>query len=258
VKFSVTFLGTGTSTGIPLIGCSCPVCHSKDPKDTRLRPSILVGTEQGNLLVDTTPDMRTQMLRARITNIEAVLLTHIHADHLMGMDDVRQFNFVHDKNIPLYATPENLAYVEKTFSYCFTETQAGGGKPRIDLTPLTPGVPFTLCGIEILPVLGLHGEMWVTAYVFDNRFAYATDINGIPDTLHAALKDREVVVLGTVREEPHPTHFGFQEALDAMASLTPRRGYLTHLSHHLGHKATSARLPENLMLAYDGLTLSFD
>jgi phosphoribosyl 1,2-cyclic phosphate phosphodiesterase len=257
VAFSVLFLGTGTSTGVPMIGCSCAVCQSEDVRDKRLRPAILVQTEQGNILVDAGPDMRTQMLRAGIVKIEATLLTHIHADHLMGLDDLRQFNFMHQMRMPLYGAKDDLDYVRRTFAYCFEDGQEGGGKPQIDLMPITHGEKFTLCGVEILPFRGLHGELEVTGYIFDNRFAYATDMNFLPDDTKTVLQNREAIVLGTVRIEPHPTHFGLQEAIDAMTELAPTQGYFTHISHRLGHAQTSAQLPKNIMVAWDGLEVRF-
>ena len=240
-----------------MIGCDCAVCQSDDPHDKRLRSAILIKTNQGNILVDVGPDMRQQMLRADIGRIEAALLTHIHADHLMGLDDLRQFNFRHQMRMPLYGAANDLAYVRKTFSYCFEEGQEGGGKPQIDLIPIQEGEAFTLCGLEIVPFAGMHGKLMVTGYLFEGRFAYATDINFFPKLTKDLLQNREAVVMGTVQQEPHPTHFGLQEAIEAMIGLNPTRGYLTHLSHRLGHDDVSKCLPDFITVAYDGLEIAF-
>jgi phosphoribosyl 1,2-cyclic phosphate phosphodiesterase len=240
-----------------MIGCDCVVCQSKDSRDKRLRPAILIKTPEGNILVDAGPDMRQQMLRAGVTKIEATLLTHTHADHLMGLDDVRQFNYLHDMRMPVYGNKSDLAYVRKTFSYCFEDGQEGGGKPKIDLCPIVHGKKINLCGLEIIPFMGLHGELEVTGYLFDGRFAYATDMNCLPSETKALLTGREAVVLGTVRHDPHPTHFGLQEAIDAMTELGPKHGYFTHISHRLGHQEVTDVLPSNISVAWDGLEIAF-
>jgi phosphoribosyl 1,2-cyclic phosphate phosphodiesterase len=240
-----------------MIGCDCAVCQSEDSRDKRLRPAILVRAPEGNILVDAGPDMRQQMLRAGIKKVEATLLTHIHADHLMGLDDLRQFNFMHNMRMPLYGSSCDLAYVRKTFAYCFEDGQEGGGKPKIDLLPVTYGEAFSLCGVEIVPFKGLHGELTVTGYLFDRRFAYATDMNFIPDETKALLMGCEAIVMGTVRHEPHPTHFGLQEAIDALTELRPKHGYLTHLSHRLGHQEVTDLLPNFITVAWDGLEIQF-
>lgn len=256
--FSVTFLGTGTSTGVPMIACDCPVCTSTDPRDNRFRPSILVHGPEGNLLIDTTPELRLQMLRAGVERIDGCCITHTHADHIFGLDDIRQFNFRHQIRMPVYSVPEVLDRLKIIFDYCFKETQAGGGKPQLDLMPLTPYTPTTLCGLEVLPTLHLHGRLPVLSFLIEGRFAYVTDVSAIPEETKARLRGVDTLVLGTVRREPHPSHFSLQEALDAAKELEARQTYLTHLSHHFSHAALSAELPEGVALAYDGMTLSFD
>lgn len=255
--FTVEFLGTGTSTGIPLIGCGCAVCRSPDPRDKRLRPSIVVSAPGGTLLVDTTPDMRTQMLRAGIETVDAVLLTHPHADHLMGLDDLRQFNFRSGRPIPLYAAPETLTQVRRAFDYCFKETPAGGGKPQLTLHALRPGERLQLCGLSILPVTVLHGTLPILSFIVEGRFGYVTDVSRIPPETRPHLHGLAALVLGVVRHEPHPTHFSLGEALDEIRQFAPARAYLTHLSHHLGHASTGASLPPAVALAHDGLRLRF-
>jgi phosphoribosyl 1,2-cyclic phosphate phosphodiesterase len=254
---TVTFLGSGTSTGVPMIGCDCPVCQSPNPRDKRMRPSILVTVPRGdttvNLLVDTTPDMRTQMLRAGIGRIEAALITHPHADHILGMDDIRQFNFRHSMPMPIYGTPETLDHLRIVFSYCFRETQTGGGKPQLILTDVTPYEPFEVFGVTITPLIVMHGKLPVVAYKFGEKFAYVTDVSAIPEEARPHLRGLDTLILGTVRYEPHPTHFGLQQALDEIADLAPRQTYLTHLSHHFDHDVVNASLPANIRMGYDGL-----
>lgn len=256
-----TFLGTGTSTGIPMIGCACPVCTSSDARNRRTRPSLVVnvggvGDVTKNLLVDTTPEMRLQMLATDTRRVEAVLITHTHADHIFGMDDIRQINFAHNITMPIFGTSETLERLAVVFDYCFKETQAGGGKPRLTLSPIRPYEPFDLLGVTITPLVVLHGSLPVIAYKFGDRFAYVTDVSHIPDETRPYLQNLDTLVIGTVRYDPHPTHFGLYQALDEMAVLAPRQGYLTHLSHHFDHEAVTRELPPDVALAHDGLTVS--
>jgi phosphoribosyl 1,2-cyclic phosphate phosphodiesterase len=258
--FTVTFLGTGTSTGVPMLACDCAVCQSTHPYDQRLRPSILVNTPSGTLLIDATPDMRTQLLRANVGRLDGVFITHTHADHIFGLDDVRQFTARHEIRMPIYSVPEVLDRLKIVYDYCFKETQAGGAKPQLDLTPITPYEPLDLCGLEILPTLHLHGKMPVLSFVFGKQFAYVTDVSQIPEATKERLRGVDTLVLGTVRYEPHPSHFCLQEAIEAATELGARKVYLTHLSHYFGHEALTAELAKthpNILPAYDGLQLSF-
>lgn len=259
--FSVTFLGTGTSTGIPMIGCDCSVCTSPDPRNKRMRPSIVVSVDgengKQNLLVDTTPEMRLQMLRAGIGRIEAVLMTHTHADHIFGMDDIRQFNFRHKMTMPIHGTSDTLGHLRRVFDYCFQETQSGGGKPQLELREIRPFEPFRLLHVDVMPIMVLHGNLPVVAYKFGPSFAYVTDVSNIPDQARAHLQNLDTLVLGTVRHEPHPTHFGLYQAIEEVAALAPRRAFFTHLSHHFDHDQVSRELPPSIALAHDGLILSF-
>lgn len=258
---SVTFLGTGTSTGIPMIGCDCAVCRSSEPKNKRMRPSIVVraeGESGPTILVDTTPEMRLQMLRAGIESIDAVLMTHTHADHIFGMDDIRQFNWRTGRVMPIYGTAETLDHLRRVFDYCFKETQKGGGKPQLDLREIRPYEPFAIDGLTINPLVVLHGRLPVIAYKFGDRFTYVTDVSQIPDETRPHLRDLDALVLGTVRRDPHPTHFGLYQAVAEVTDLAPRRAFFTHLSHHFDHDEISAEmaaLPEPIELAYDGLRL---
>jgi phosphoribosyl 1,2-cyclic phosphate phosphodiesterase len=246
-----------------MIGCRCAVCTSPDPKNRRTRPSIVVSVPNGdggdgagrNLLVDTTPEMRLQMLASDIRRVEGVLVTHTHADHIFGMDDIRQINFRYDILMPVYGTTDTLDRLASVFDYCFKETQTGGGKPKLALFPFEPYRPFDLCGVTVTPLTVFHGNLPVIAFKFGQRFAYVTDVSRIPDETRAHLRGLDSLVIGTVRYEPHPTHFGLYQALDEMADLAPRQGYFTHLSHHFDHATVEAELPPNIRLAYDGLQL---
>ena len=245
-----------------MIGCSCPVCTSPDPRNKRMRVSILVSaaTADGkpqNILVDTTPEMRLQMLRAGVKRIESVLITHTHADHIFGMDDIRQFNFLYSEVMPVYGSADSLDHLRRVFDYVFKVTQAGGGKPQIDLHSIAPSVPVILTGdIEVLPIPVFHGTMPIYGYKFGERFAYLTDVSQIPDSVRPLLRGLDTLVLGAVRFDPHPTHFGLHQALEEIVDLAPKRAYLTHLSHYFDHEVVNASLPSNVRLAYDGLTLS--
>jgi phosphoribosyl 1,2-cyclic phosphate phosphodiesterase len=248
----VTFLGTGTSTGVPVIGCRCRVCTSPDPRNRRLRPSILLEWDTRRVLVDSSTDFREQALRHRIDTLDAVLYTHCHADHVMGLDDLRIYNFRQRCDLPVFGSAGTLEDIRRTFWYAFTETPEGGGKPRLDLRPVDR--EFELFGIRILPVPLLHGEMQVTGYRFGS-FAYCTDCNRIPEPSLAALEGLDTLVLDALRPSPHPTHFSLPETLAVLDRLRPRRSYLVHMGHDLDHEETERALPASIRLAYDGMVL---
>ena len=258
--FRVQVLGCGTSTGVPVIGCPCSLCRSPDPRNKRLRPSLLLelpvpgAARPHRILIDTTPDMRTQMLRAGIDEIDAVLITHPHADHIFGMDDLRQFNFRLGHALPVYATEDTLGHLRTVFSYVFRETQTGGGKPQLTLHPITHQEPFSLLGITITPLGVMHGETPVTAFKFGSRFAYVTDVSRIPDETRPALRGLDTLILGAVRYEPHPTHFGLAQALAEIADLQPRRAFLTHLGHHFDYSILCSETPAHVTPCHDGLS----
>ena len=258
----VTVLGCGTSTGVPVIGCPCAICKSSDPRNKRLRPSILVEIPKPNeprprrILIDTTPDMRTQMLRAGIEAVDAVIITHPHADHIFGMDDLRQFNFSTGKEIPVYATAETLAHLRIVFAYCFNDAPTGGGKPKLTLHEITPYTPFDLLGVRVTPLVVMHGNLPVTALMFGDRFAYVTDVSAIPDATRPYLRSLDTLILGTVRYEPHPTHFGLWDALKEIADLSPRRAFLTHLGHHFDTAMLDGETPANVAPCHDGLVFT--
>jgi len=251
----VTFLGTGTSHGVPVIGCDCAVCQSTDPHDTRLRPSIYVQVPgHGSVLVDTTPDFRQQALSHRIRRVDAVLFTHAHADHILGFDELRRFNTLQGASIPCYANGFCLDILKRTFYYVFDGLpRLGGGIPQVEVHEVG-GEPFTVCGIRIVPVPLWHGRMPILGFRFGS-FAYLTDCNRIPDESWPLVAGVDTLVIDALRDEPHTTHFTVAEALEAIERIAPRRALLTHMTHDLGHEATTARLPAGVELSYDGLEL---
>jgi phosphoribosyl 1,2-cyclic phosphate phosphodiesterase len=251
----VTVLGSGTSHGVPMIGCECATCASEDPRDQRWRPSILIELAGGAcLLVDTSPDLRAQALRFGVRRVEAVLFTHAHADHLLGLDEIRRFNALQRCAIPCYGDPETIAEVRRVFRYAFEPRQLGGGVPQI--RPVCVGGPFSIGGAVVVPVPVLHGELPIYGYRL-GAFAYLTDCSAIPEPSWPLLEGVRVLMIDALRDAPHPTHFTVAEALSVIARLRPARALLTHITHDLGHAATSARLPAGVELAYDGLVVPF-
>jgi len=249
----VLFLGSGTSHGVPMIGCRCAVCRSDDERDKRMRPSVYIRWADGtSLLVDTTPDLRSQALRWGVEHVDAVLFTHCHADHVMGLDEIRRFNILQGAAIPCYGNAAALADIRRIFSYAFEATDHGGGLPKFDLEPIGEGV--TINGHRVTAVPVWHGPQLILGYRVE-RFAYLTDCNGIPDSSWALLEDLDTLVIDAVRHRPHGTHYNVEGALGVIARLSPRRAYITHVCHDLGHAATNAQLPPGVELAYDGLVV---
>ena len=247
----VTFLGTGTSVGVPRIACECMVCTSTDPRNKRLRCSIAIEHLGRSILVDTTPDLRTQALRHDLRRVDAVLFTHGHADHLHGLDDVRSYCFGRDEPIPVYGDRPTLDRITRVFDYAFDSAWAQA-VPRMSLHPIQGDLE--LFGLHIQPVTVMHGRLPVLAFRI-GRFAYVTDCNEIPDQAMVQLRGLDVLVLGALRHKGHPTHFTVDEALEVVAELAPRRTYFTHIAHDLDHQTTNDYLPEQVELAYDGLVL---
>jgi phosphoribosyl 1,2-cyclic phosphate phosphodiesterase len=240
-----------------MIGCDCGVCRSDDPRDTRLRPSIYVECNDGTrVLVDTTPDLRQQALRHGIRRVDAVLFTHAHADHLMGLDEVRRFNILMGGPIPIFGDARTLANLRRTFAYVFeADAPKGGGVP--DLRLWTIGGRFCVGREEVVPIPIQHGRWQILGFRWGG-FAYLTDCNGIPEASMPLLDGLEVLVLDALRHRPHPTHFTLAQATAMARRIGARQTYFTHIAHELGHAATSAALPSGMRLAHDGLTLEFD
>lgn len=253
-KVTVTFLGTGTSTGIPMIGCNCKVCTSKDPMDKRLRSSIVVSTGRTTVVVDTGPDFRYQMLRAGITRLDALVYTHPHKDHVAGMDDVRAYNFFQQKEMDVFANEMTQEVLVREFPYVFSESKYPG-VPDIRLHTIDTD-PFKIGDLPIIPIEVWHLKMPVLGFRFGN-FTYITDANRIEDKEKEKIKGTEVLVLNALRKEKHISHFNLEEALAVAEEIGAARTYFTHVSHQLGlHKEVNQLLPDNIELAYDGLCFS--
>jgi phosphoribosyl 1,2-cyclic phosphate phosphodiesterase len=249
----ITFLGTGASHGIPVIGCSCIVCRSESPKDKRLRSSVLIETGSNNLIVDAGPDFRQQMLREKVTRIDAVLLTHEHKDHTAGLDDVRAFNYLMKKPMSVYAENRVLDSVKLEYSYVFSDDKYPG-IPELDLHPIL-NEPFYINSDEIIPIQVFHNLLPVFGFRIEN-LAYVTDAKTIPDSEMEKLKNLDVLVLNSLRVKPHESHLGLEEALDLIEELKPRKAYLTHISHmQYSYHELENHLPANVHAAFDGLTL---
>jgi phosphoribosyl 1,2-cyclic phosphate phosphodiesterase len=254
LRGKLVFLGTGTSVGVPVIGCGCPVCTSTNPKNRRTRCGLALGLPEGTLLVDTTPDLREQLLRERIGFVNAVLYTHEHADHLFGLDDVRVLTYYLGRKLPLYCEEQVEARIRRSFDYAFGERETGGASlPELEIKRI--GLePFELLGQRIVPLRLYHGKFKVLGFRFGN-VAYCTDVNGIPDASMAQLQNLDVLVIDALRQKFHPTHFNVQQAIEASRKLGAKRTYFTHMAHDLEHDATNAELPPGIELAYDGLQI---
>lgn len=248
----VTFLGTGTSQGVPMIGCQCEVCRSLDFRDKRLRTSAHVLADGLSLVIDTGPDFRQQMLTSRIVRLNAALFTHEHKDHTAGLDDIRAFNYIQKEQLPIYADGRTLARLRSDFDYAFDNLYPG--VPQIDFR-VFENEPFMIDGTKIIPVRVMHHKMPIYGFRI-NDFTYITDAKSIEDGEIAKIKGTKVLALNALRIEKHISHFSLEEALQMIERIGPEKAYLTHISHRLGlHKEVESRLPENVFLAYDGLKL---
>jgi phosphoribosyl 1,2-cyclic phosphate phosphodiesterase len=253
IRGQFILLGTGTSVGVPSIGCPCEVCGSTDPRDKRTRCAALVGLPEGNLLIDTPPDLRQQLLRERVGIVHSVLFTHEHADHIFGLDDLRLFQFYLGHAVPLYCEGLVEERIRKSFDYAFTDQEPthAGAAPQLSFERI--GLePFSVLGGQVLPVRLKHGPRFgVLGFRFGN-VAYCTDTNGISPESMAKLKGLDVLVVDALRNRPHVTHFSLDEAIEVARQLKPKRTIFTHMSHDLGHARTNAMLPEGMELGYDG------
>ncbi|MCH1538807.1 MAG: MBL fold metallo-hydrolase [Flavobacteriaceae bacterium] len=253
--FKITFLGTGTSQGIPIIGSKHPVCLSQNPKDKRLRVSISISWEKYNYIIDCGPDFRQQLLRNPIDRLDGVLFTHEHSDHTAGLDDIRTF-FFRQGNIDFYASQKVFTELDKRFSYIMEDFNKYPGAPSVNKHLVNKNKPFKLNGIEVIPIEVLHHNLTVLGYRFGN-FAYLTDVKTIPNEELNKLKNIDVLVLSALRIEPHPSHLNLEEALSLVALINPKKTYFTHISHLLGfHDEVESILPKNVHLAYDTLQIT--
>ncbi len=248
----IRVLGSGTSTGVPLVGCSCATCLSTDPRDKRLRPSILVESDTTTVVIDTSADFRYQMLRENVKKIDAVVFTHHHFDHIGGFDDVRAFNFMLRKALPIYLMQETMDNLERTFIYAFMDTgQKGGGVPVV-VQHIIDKEAFRVGDIDFIPIPMMHGKMRVNGYRIGN-FAYCTDTNFISEESFALLHNLDILILDALRYESHTTHFSVDEALAAAKRIGAKQTYFTHIAHNIKHDDLESRLPQGIAICYDGL-----
>lgn len=256
MKATLTVLGSGTSMGVPTVGCDCDVCHSSDPRDRRTRPSVMVEYGGATVLIDTTPDFREQAIREQIRKIDAVLYTHAHADHVLGLDDLRPLSFRHKPNkLPLYARPEAADFLRNMFRYIFDADYKFGGLAEVELRPITGTIE--LFGARFEPVRVIHGESEIYGFRFGSA-AYLTDHSDIPEASFVCLEGLDVLFLDALRHKPHPTHSTVTNSLRIVERLKPKRAFFTHICHDLPHAATNASLPSHVQLAYDGMRLEFE
>lgn len=249
----ITVLGSGTSVGVPTIGCHCDVCTSTDPRDQRLRPSILLSYHDRCVIIDTTPDFRQQALRSAMSRLDAILFTHSHADHIMGLDDIRPFNFKQGGVIPIYGSAETLQNVQDCFRYIFDGRKAESSVPRLTSHVFSED-PVNLFGLDFLPIRLLHGRGTVHGFRF-GAAAYLTDHSEIPPESMDKLHGLDVLFLDALRHKPHPTHSTVERSLRSVEMLAPKRAYFTHICHDLPHVRTEQMLPQHVRLAYDGLEI---
>jgi phosphoribosyl 1,2-cyclic phosphate phosphodiesterase len=250
----ITFLGSGTSQGVPVIGCRCEVCRSLDYRDKRLRTSIRVEIDSQSFIIDTGPDFRQQMLRENVRRVDAVIFTHAHRDHTAGLDDVRAYNFLQEMDMPVYGTQASLDQLKVEYAYAFSK-DSYPGIPRLTLHTIDDS-PFSINGVPITPLPVLHLKLPVLGFRFEN-FSYITDANFIPEETMERLKGTDTLVLNALQIETHVSHFNLREALKMVSRIQPRKTYFTHISHKLGlHATIEKNLPHDVSLAYDGLEIA--
>lgn len=250
----LTFLGTGTSQGVPVIACPCPVCQSTDSQDKRLRTSALIEVDGINILIDIGPDFRQQMLAARVMSLEAILITHEHRDHIAGIDDVRAFNWIHRKSMDIWVEPRVEEALREELKYIFAGEKYPGS-PEVKLHSID-GMPFKVNGVNVIPIRAYHYKLPVYGFRLGD-FAYITDANYIPEEEKEKLHGVKYLAINALRKQKHISHFSLPEALRIISELSPRKAFITHISHQMGKTADiRLELPENVMLAYDGLTVS--
>jgi phosphoribosyl 1,2-cyclic phosphate phosphodiesterase len=255
MKARLTVLGSGTSMGVPTIGCTCAVCHSTDPLDRRTRPSVLIEYGGKFVLIDTTPDFREQAIRENITQVDAVLYTHTHADHILGLDDLRPLSYHREGKIPLYARPEAAEFIRNMFRYIFDADYKFGGLAQVELKPVDK--TFELFGAAVEPVPVIHGETEIYGFRLGSM-AYLTDFSSVPESSLAMLRDLDVLFLDALRYKPHPTHSTVEQSIKIAEQVGAQRVFFTHICHDLPHQETNAQLPPHVRLAHDGMKVEFE
>jgi phosphoribosyl 1,2-cyclic phosphate phosphodiesterase len=255
---SFVFLGTGTSVGVPMLGCDCAVCQSTNPRNHRYRCAVLIETPAGNILIDTPPELRLQLIRAKVKIVHAVLYTHFHADHVYGLDDLRPIPRYLGSAVPLYCTHEVERKIRQSFAYAFAanaDSVPSGYLPKLVFRNINDN-PFEVLGERVVPISLVHAHFNVYGFRIGD-VAYCTDVNKIPKESWPLLENLDVLVLDALRPNPHPGHFSLDEALEVIGRLQPKQAYFTHMSHELDHATTNRSLPANVALAYDGLSFAF-
>lgn len=252
----VVFIGTGTSTGVPVIGCKCKVCTSNNPKNKRLRQSLWIIEGKLSLLIDATIDLRQQALLYNITRVDAIAITHPHADHILGLDETRIFNYINQKPIPIYATKTTINGIKRSLWYCFEEgIPKGGGLPEFELIEIEIEKEFAIGSLKLIPLKGDHGFIDVTGYII-GKLCYLTDCKRVPQETIERAKGCEILIINALREKPeHPTHMTVNEAIDVIRQITPKKSYLVHLGHQVDYDKLKEKLPKDIEPAYDGLIL---
>lgn len=248
----VTVLGCGTSSGVPTIGCDCEVCVSSDPRNKRLRSSIYIQKGDARILVDCGPDFRQQALRERIRKVDALFITHTHADHINGIDDLRAINWVQKGPIGVYSNQSFLDHLKCAYGYCFNPPQMGGGVPKLEFHPMIEAVKDSVHGIQVTPIPVFHGKLPILGFRFDD-FVYLTDVSRIPESSFPLIEGAHTLVLSALRNRPHETHYSVEQAVEQARAFSPRRTYFIHMTHDLDYETTNRALPADMQLLYDGL-----
>jgi phosphoribosyl 1,2-cyclic phosphate phosphodiesterase len=254
----ITVLGSGTSTGVPVIGCDCDVCRSAAPENKRLRCSIYIEHGDSKILVDCSSDFRQQMLRYAVPRLDAILVTHGHADHIGGIDDLRAYNHVQKAPIPIFGSDETLDVIRERFDYCFNPKQLGGGVTQMALKEIKSGETFEIGDLKIMPIHVKHGILDILGFRFGDDLAYLTDVSAVPDESLELVRGVDTLIVDALRHKPHATHFTLEEALAFSREIKPRQTWFTHITDHLEHHDTNASLPPEAQLLHDGQVLHFD